>query len=39
MPSFVNWLGEEASGLLGSTPEDEGNTFPQNFKKNTHKMS
>jgi hypothetical protein len=39
MPSFVNWLREEASDLLGSTPEEEGNTFLQNFKKNTHKMS
>jgi hypothetical protein len=33
MPNFVNWFQKEASGLLGSTLEDEGTTFLQNIRK------
>jgi len=31
----VNWFWKDASGLLGSTLENEGTTFPQNFREHT----
>jgi len=39
MPSFVNWFRKDASGLLESTLENEGATFPQNFREHTPNVS